>query len=948
MQKIVPSIVLSVGDHVRSVAEGAQGFVASQWPELTPVVAHAHIASNGTVFRRELSERHNLGTLTGLREEEKADVYQANFDLLCGELAKPLQGILDALFTEVRSRKKLAELRARLGLEDSKKLILHVLADSFSPVASAFPYALLRVLEERSLTYWAGFPLSVNLIYFLPGLWEEKVGKRRLARSHATFSEIEQHLFSIKQAAKTLPPPCRVWVIGSIDRNAGTNRDASTLAAPVANFINRFTTCQEDNSNQWDTQWDVELGRRTDGGRTFLTSFGFADLYFPRDYLRTLAIDTGRERLCRRLVANSPVADTSAVAADAQAWIQKVRLHWLPERLMDRREGNLIFEVPKPPDFPRPQIQEEIDRYTSLVEDMLTAALPPLIRKVVPTGDRLFEEHQEQFFAHLSHVLHDQPGGPTAGRWFCDHLTGMGQKIPRSLARREIRNIERLILAVQRDAVQSVDIMGDPARFATLEFVEIPAQVKRIEEAKEEVKRSREQLKKLSVKPTPEAEADEDKNDAQKAAENRVGTAEERHRLREEELAELTKERDRQKTAIYEVRKLARDPAERQELLDKLLEGEEKARREDRDELDSAGKTLHRCREDYKDALSRLRKARLVWAALAAAIVGVGYGGFRGIEHLIENFPGGTVFTATMVILMIVLIVVAKRHAPRLSKRKAEYREARDALERARVKFGSASRTFWEKRVAAAKKRFEFLIRAEAIRLLDRLQRMIVSEDNRIDRLAKRLTEHGQAARRRTEAVKVEESTYCRPLVHEVELKSILEDKKFNSRINDIISGTTFVTLLQSTREDPAGDVSSVIEETEAPMVQYCEDFLSMHSTRTIIDGALTAGTEEDIRNRWASVQEAARACISLSADGQGILQGAGVLPPNLSAKSRKMLQDNWASDNQADRWEVGQPDRIGAYEMLIAFTANQIGEISMKKEDKEAHWDAVRVVERE
>ena len=1022
MEAIRSSLIFSVGERAGKIASRVQEFTEERWPAIEPVVAYVNLAPDGTVTRRRHGESQALATLESLTTEEEAGAYRGNYERFAGELADRIEHLVGELVRSVRLRETLAALRADHGWPDSGRIYLHVLADSFGPLASTFPLALLKVLEERDNVAFGGrLPLSVNLLYFLPGLFDKEVDERHLARSHATFSELESYLFYPSELHdRKTPPSCKVWVVGSIDRGGGTVPDFSPLVTPTAQFVSRLI----DGSLEGDTSWDNELGREVDERRTFLSSFGYSDLYFPRAFLRGLALEFGRSELCRHLTADRPAVDPDAVSADVQTWIREVKLDQLVVRLQSPHEGKLVFKEPAQPDVSPGDLQ------AAPYEQQLEARLaedPQLGGRVQNAGNALFDADRKRFLAQIDHLLDERPGGLPEAREFCNHLHGLGRGLTEALVGQEVRNLESLILDLQTYFHREAGLKGDPAREKELKTVLIPGKAVAVQEAAERLAESRKHLRALfpEAEPAEEEEAgDEEEPEAggseedepavegageesaeeETASEQAAGeeaaseeaasepapddaTADElagrgrRARARDaaaeeraeadardqilaerkaeleariaadrqdleqyrKELAGLKKEYDAQKAHVRESRQLARDPARRHQLLNQLRVAEREEQERDSENLRAAIHRRNQAREQWKYERSQLRRTlliHLVAIPIAAVLAAVGLAAALAVVVPPSLVLGATLPIVALILALLVGLVPSFRRWQR-------YRAAALAYQEALREVGNLADALWRRRSAGLRKRFSFLVYAEAIRILDRLQAEALSESSRMKTLAERLEEYGAKAERAIADAAMETSLYHRPaLLPEQAHELVCDNKVLRRSVEEEVEKVTLSRLLESARGGESGEaLPGLVAEIEAALDRRCVEILGEEHIGTVLESALAKGVTS-IRNWWLSVQEAALSWISIRAGGaQGTLRQLYFVPAQLSETQKDFLQDIRPGEDAAELRETEDRDQLGACETWIGFATHQVAELSMTRESLDRHWEAVSAV---
>lgn len=1008
MQTIRSSLIFSVGERAGTIASRLQDFTEERWPAIEPVVAYVNLASDGSVTRRRDGRSEALTTFEGLTTEETDGAYRRNYDLFVGKLADRIEHLVEDLVRSVRLRETLAALRADYGWADSGRIYLHLLADSFGPLASTFPLALLRILEERDNVAFGGrLLLSVDLLYFLPGLFYKEADERHLARSHAAFSELENYLFPRELHDRKTPPSCRVWVVGSIDRGGGTVPDFSPLIVPTAQFVSRLI----DGSLEGDTSWDNELGRDVDERRTFLSSFGYSDLYFPRAFLRRLALEFGRSELCRHLTADRPAPDPDAVSADVQSWIREAQLDHLVPRLQSPREGKLVFKEPTQPDV------SPSDLRAVSYEQQLEARLaedPQLGGNVQRAGNALFEADRDRFLAQVDHLLDDRPGGLPEAREFCDHLHGLGRGLTGALVGQEVLNLESLILDLQTYFHREAGLKGDPAREKELKTVLIPGKAVAVQEAAARLAESKKHLRALfpetaegepgeadepgagepaaddpEVEEAGESKEDEpaadegveeetaledtasdqgeaqavpdddpaDESDeraetdargqvlAERRAELEARIAADRQDLEQyrKELEEHKKEQRAQKAYVTESRQLARDPARRHQLLGQLRAAEREQQEHDSANLRDAVRRRDRAREDWESERSKLRRTVLIH--LVAIPIGAAVAVAVLAALLAVVVPPSAVLGPVLAVIALILALVAGL-VPSF-RRWQRYRAAVLAHQEALREVGQLAGALWRRRLESLRKRFNFLIYAEAIRVLDRLQAEALTESARIKKLAEQLEEYGARAERAMAAETMETSLYHRPALLPEQAHALVCDNKVLRRsVEEEVEKVTLSRLLESARGGEAGDaLPGLVAETEAALDRQCVEILGEEHIGTALERALAEGATS-LRNWWLSVQEAALSWVSIRAVGaQGTLRQLYFVPAQLSEQHKDFLQGIRPGEHAAELRETEDRDQLGACETWIGFATHQVAELSMTRVSLDRHWEAVSAV---
>lgn len=1017
--KVRSSLVLSVGDDLNRLACHVQDAVERRLPRLAPVVAFVNIRPDGTVVRRQDGESRVVGKFDGLADAgdmgaQAADdasgpssAYARNYAALAdkqGDLLSTLRPIV----AEVRSQQNLVRLQRDHGMEDSGGLFVYVLADSFGPLGSVLPLALLTALRERPGHLGSGFELSLSVLYFLPGLFlasdadEERAAMARaLARSHATFSEIEGDLYTGGPSRRRVP--CRVWVAGSVDRQ-GAVAEFASIEKPTAYFLTRLI----DGSLGDDRRWDNELGHVVGQRRSFLSSFGFADLYFPRAYLTEFALASARRRLHRRL-SHGGEPDAETLSAEVQGWIGEARIDGVLDRLKSPTEGKLALRAAPPasgalasgprvrgsipgasvpgasvPDASGPRAQLDHPGRAVVLQEPEQPLVEPnklvaneyaqavatkveadprwgaLVRKA---GDRLFDACLKEFRDALAQRLDDPKGGLAAGRVFCDHVAGTGRGLTSALVGADVRNLDSLAFDVQCRLAQEAGMpgAGDAERLKRLKVLEIPGKEEAISNAHGEIEAARKTLKQISApgtaapvaaqqktrrksKKEPPEEPPEDGRIAE--VQNRIAALEGDVEEYQRELAILRDECAREEHNVSEQRRMARDPSRRHLLLARMSEAEAVDRDLDQLKLKMATDHCRSANEKYRGASAALQEA-LRDIGLYAGGSGVLFLGVYALMSLTDSVDF-TFDVAWKVFLAGAVLWLVVRGGTVWRLWRAERKAWRERVA-AREAVANMARRLWNRQIRGLRRRFAFLVHAEAIRVLDRLRDEVMAERARIEELEKRVQAYGESVEKNAAAMAEiapdREPDYHRQSVLTTRQAETLVDssKALDSELRDAVDAVARSAVVQEAREDgSATDLGPSVNDAEAAFLHAVEKLLDGEDAATVLDRWLADEKPEDVRKLWRGVQHAARAQLGLHPDGsQGVVRNLFLVPRKSSKALRAHLDQNVVADGRP-KWSTTGRDYVGVCKTVTAFPTYQVAELTMAKSDLDAHWKHV------
>ncbi len=1012
--KVRSSLVLSVGDDLNRLACHVQDAVERRLPRLAPVVAFVNIRPDGTVVRRQDGESRVVGKLDGLAGADDpgsqaahdatspGSAYARNYAALAdkqGDLLSTLRPIV----AEVRSQQNLVRLQRDHGMEDTGGLFVYVLADSFRPLGSVLPLALLTALRERPGHLGSGFELSLSVLYFLPGLFlasdadEERAAMAcALARSHATFSEIEGDLYTGGPPRRRVP--CRVWVAGSVDRQ-GAVAQFTSIEKPTAYFLTRLI----DGSLGDDRRWDNELGHVVGQRRSFLSSFGFADLYFPRAYLTEFALASARRRLHRRL-SHGGEPDTETLSAEVQGWIGEARIDGVLDRLKSPKEGKLVLHAMPPASGalgsgprtsgPRAQLEgpgravvlQEPDQplvdpdklvaneYAQAVATKVEAdpRWGALVRKA---GDRLFDACLKEFRDALAQRLDDPKGGLAAGRVFCDHVAGTGRGLTSALVGADVRNLDSLAFDVQCRLAQEAGMpgAGDAERLKRLKVLEIPGKEEAISNARGEIEAARKTLKQLSApgtaapvaaqqktrrksKKDPPEERPEDGRIVE--VQNRIAALEGDVEEYQRELATLRDECAREEHNVSEQRRMARDPSRRHLLLARMSEAEAVDRDLDQLKLKMATECCRSANKEYQGASAALQEA-LRDIGLYAGGSGVLFLGVYALMSLTDSVDF-TFDVAWKVFLAGVVLWLVVRGGTVWRLWRAERKAWRERVE-AREAVSNMARRLWNRQIRGLRRRFAFLVHAEAIRVLDRLRDEVQAEGARIKELEKRVQGYGESVEKKAAAMAEiapdREPDYHRQSVLTTRQAETLvnHSKALDSELRDAVDAVARSAVVQEAREQEApedgsatdpgpstSDLGPSVNDAEAAFLHAVEKLLDGEDAATVLDRWLADEKSEDVRKLWRGVQHAARAQLGLHPDGsQGVVRNLFLVPRKSSKALRAHLDQNVVADGRP-KWSTTGRDYVGVCKTVTAFPTFQVAELTMAKSDLDAHWKHV------
>ena len=1014
--KVRSSLVLSVGDDLNRLASHVQDAVERRLPRLAPVVAFVNIRPDGTVVRRQEDESRVVGKLDGLAgagdpgsqaaddaSSQAADgangpgpsAYASNYAALADKEADLLP-TLRPIVAEVRSQQNLVRLQRDHGLEDSGRLFVHVLADSFGPLASVLPLALLTALRDRPGHLGSGFELSLSVLYFLPGLFlasdadEERAAMARaLARSHATFSEIEGDLYPAEPPRRRVP--CRVWVAGSVDRQ-GAVAQFTSIEKPTAYFLTRLI----DGSLGDDRRWDNELGHVVGQRRSFLSSFGFADLYFPRAYLTELALASARRRLHRRL-SHGGEPDTEALSAEVQGWIGEARIDGVLDRLKSPKEGKLALRAAPPvpstlSSGPRAQLEapgravvlQEPDQPlvepNTLVADQYAQAVATkveadprwgaLVRKA---GDGLFDACLQEFRDALAQRLDDPKGGLAAGRVFCDHVAGTGRGLTSVLVGADVRNLDSLAFDVQCRLAQEAGMpgAGDAERLKRLKVLEIPGKEEAISNARTEIEAARRTMEQLSAPgaATPGAAQQKTRRRSKKdppedgrmvEVQNRIAALEDDVEEYQRELATLRDECAREEHNVGEQRRMACDPSRRHLLLVRMSEAEAVDRDLDQLKLKMATELCKSANDLYQRVSDALKEA-MRNLGLYAGGSGVLFLGLYALMSLTDSmdFTFGVAWKVFLVGVGLWLVVRGHTVLRLWRKERGAWRERAEAREAV----SNAARRLWNRQIRGLRRRFAFLVHAEAIRVLDRLRDEVMAEGARIQELEKRVREYGKSVEKKAAAMAEiapdREPDYHRQSVLTTRQAETLVDssKALASELRDAVDAVARSAVVREAREDgsasdlgpsvsdlgsSASDLGPSVNDAETAFRHAVEKLLDGEDAATVLERWLADEKPEDVGRLWRGVQHAARAQLGLHPDGsQGEVRNLFLVPRKSSKALRAHLDENVVADGRP-KWSTTGRDYVGVCKTVTAFPTFQVAELTMAKSDLDAHWKHV------
>lgn len=954
--KVRSSLVLSVGDDLDRLGCQIQDVVHRRWPMLAPVVAFVNIRPDGTVVRRRDGEAQVVAKLPGLADggnlasETESGAWKSAYAALVDDQTGFLP-TLRKIAADVRGQQKLVRLQREHGWEDSGGLFVHVLADSFGPLASVLPLALHQAISERRGRLGSGFEPLMSVFYFLPGLFlsTETVEGRRtmaraLARSHATLSEIEDALYPDNADRRTVP--CRIWMAGSVDRQ-GAVTSFGSIRTPAAHFLARMV----DGSLGDDRVWDNALGSVADQRRTFLSTFGYADLYFPRSFLNGFALASSRRRLQAHMSGRDE-PDSEVLSAEVQGWIGRARIDDVLGRLTSSKEGKLVLrsgnQAPGPavaqePDRPLVEPDELVaDDYIRAVAREVEAAgqWGALVRSA---GDRLFDGCIEDFRDELSRRLDSQAGGLAAGGVFCAHLAGTGRGLTEALVGAEVRNLNSLAFDVQCRLAREAGMPGDAERLKQLKVALMPGKEEAVSSTQQRIKAESAVLARLAKG------LDQDGQDGRTdEIKSRIATLQDDVEKYLVELAALRAECAEQEVKVDEQRRMARDPSRRHLLLARLREAEaddlEKDERRLREAVARRGRAGDRYDQANRDCKQTLREV-LTHSAGAAGLFLAAY------VLLVVATSLDFAFDIAWKVPLAGLVVVLFIRGTRAYKLLAEERNARGALAEAREAVVNAARRLWAREISALRRRFTFLVHAEAIRVLDRLRDEVAAEEARIKELQARVAQYGKSVDEEEAALaKIapdRDAGYHRESVlTRRQAEALIGDSKaLDQDVRDAIDSVTRSALLQETRAGGStADWGPTVRAAEASLRGAVDNFLGNENVGTVLDRFLAQEDQGEAPRLWRSVQQAARAQLRLQLDGsQGVVRQLFLVPPDLSSVLKTFLEQHVVASGSVD-WATAGRDYVGVCKTIMAFPTCQVAELTIDKSELDAHWEDVSV----
>ena len=954
--KVRSSLVLSVGDDLDRLGCQIQDAVHRRWPMLAPVVAFVNIRPDGTVVRRRDGEAQVVGKLPGLADGgnlasgTESGAWKSNYAALAGDQAG-FMPTLRRIAADVRSQQKLVRLQREHGWEDSGGLFVQVLADSFGPLASVLPLALHEAISERRGRLGSGFEPLLSVFYFLPGLFlsTETVEGRRtmaraLARSHATLSEMESALYPDKADKQTVP--CRVWVAGSVDRQ-GAVTNFESVQTPAAHFLARMVDgCLGD-----DRVWDNALGSVVDQRRTLLSTFGYADLYFPRSFLNGFALASSRRRLQIHMSGRDE-PDSEALSVEVQGWIGKAGIDGVLGRLTSSKEGKLVLRpasqapgaaVAQEPDQPVVEPDELVaDDYLRAVAREVEAGgqWGVLVRSA---GDRLFDGCLKEFRDELSRRLDSQSGGLAAGGVFCAHLAGTGRGLTEALVGADVRNLNSLAFDVQYRLAREAGMPGDAERLKQLKVALIPGKEGAVSSTQQRIKAESAVLARLAKGPSQDGQ--DGRTDEIKS---RIAALQGDVEKYLEELAALRAECAEQEVKVDEQRRMARDPSRRHLLLARLREAEADDLEKDERRLRDAVARRTQAGDRY-DRAGRERKQTMrevfLHAAGAAGLFLVAY------VLLVVTTPLDFAFAVAWKVLLAGMAAVVIIRGTRAYKLVAEERNARGALAEAREAVVNAARRLWAREVNALRRRFTFLVHAEAIRVLDRLRDEVAAEEARIKELQGRVAQYGKSVDEEEAALARiapdQDAGYHREsvLTRRQAEAMIGDSKALDQDVREAIESVTRSALLQEIRAGGStADWGPTVRTAEASLRRAVDNFLGNENVATVLDRFLANEDQGEVRLLWHGVQQAARAQLGLHLDGdQGVVRQLFLVPPDLSSVLKTFLEQHVVASGSVD-WATAGRDYVGVCKTIMAFPTCQVAELTIDKSDLDAHWEDVCV----
>ncbi|MCH7667194.1 MAG: hypothetical protein IH936_14850 [Acidobacteria bacterium] len=957
MRGIRPSIVFSVGDRAAKIARRIQELTGGDGDGLESIQAFVNIGADGRIVQRLAGKDQELGFLEGLDSGLEPATFGANLDALLEKNRENLLDILEGLTRFIRSKEKISRISGT-GLVDSGRNFVYMLADTFGPLASVFPLAFLRLTREHGLGIAKRYPVAFSLFLFLPDLFEEGHDRQALLRSHAMLSDLERLLG--EESAGSQVVSWKVWVVGSLDRNGNAVEGYEAVVPPMAHFLNRYL----DGALDRDESWSNELSERVNQRQTFLSSFGQADLVFPREHLEETAALFGRRKLFEHLLEGESKVDSDEISGEVQAWIRQQRLTELVDHLRRGEGGRSTYRDPRQPEIEPTTLDRA--RFGQAVSRLVDIDDPEWGIAVQRAGRDKLEQLKEVFLDKSSDLV-DGEGGLEKGRQFADNLAGAG--ISDALVGIRVLSLENLILKLQGFFAKHADIAGDPELLIQLNR-SIPGKVEAIEKLTEKAESEQVRLDELAGRAeearaegeaAEEEEPEEPEAEDQSVAEEEPGSADPQDESSEDEveepepeplgrpgevaaasahsraseklkatledigklkaeLEEQTEEQAEQTRRIAETRLLACDPNRRDQLLDQILERDEARREEESSALGVAVAERFQTKEALRAAAVKLRRKALIYLLLIP--------GAAAIPLFLLVVVGWAVW------LGIIVLGIFKVLPSWLDYVRAKAGHA-ETLRSIRL----AAEARWRGQLKKLRMRFEFLLYAEATAVLEGMQTEVLDEESRLDRLKNLLAEESNRADRRWAEWQFEDSIYSRTIMDAQASQSLVEnDLRISHATREVVEGVSLSQLLSAFRGETELALPAPIAEAEVNLGSRCREILGQQDLGTSLEGEFD-GQPEKLANLWRSVQTAAAAWALV--DGEpppGMLRKLVFYPSELSPKVLEdCLRRTMLEDIPVEWIKSSEQDVLSVCEMYVGFPSHLLNELrpeTVKREE--------------
>lgn len=234
----------------------------------------------------------------------------------------------------------------RYGIKVDDDVHILIFSSLFDPVGSVVIVPILKLIKEIESNINA-FRIVTSLFLSMPPIPPENsksIPNADMARTYATFSELDNELSKKWDVEGSLPRSRVIWIYGNQNSKGNLIENEDIIYESVANIITRQLSSIELQKFPIDSVMDSETSKKKKG--TFYSSFGLSRIKYSVDKVLNLITTLGKSLLMNQFISLLSKTETirrNSLYAELRQIFSEVDIENIDNHLATIDDGNSIY-----------------------------------------------------------------------------------------------------------------------------------------------------------------------------------------------------------------------------------------------------------------------------------------------------------------------------------------------------------------------------------------------------------------------------------------------------------------------------------------------------------------------------------------------------------------------------------------------------------------------------